>query len=402
MDAFYVAVELLHRPELVGRPVVVGGVGSRGVVAAASYEARKYGVYSAMSSVQARRMCPEAVFLPGDQRLYSEYSERVHEIFNSVSPIVEGIALDEAFIDVTGSTRLFGDAIEIGRLIRSRVREETGLVCCVGVATNKFLAKLASRAAKPKIVNGEIVPGPGVFEVAPESASDFLLPMNVRAMWGVGAATVEKLERFGVVTVRDLTELDLRVLVGALGRAAGTQLFELARGIDHRPVVASREVKSIGHEETFSEDITDAGELRTHLVRLSDAVSARVRKADVAARTVTLKVRYSDFSNLARSYTPSSPVITSQGIMAALDVLLPKCEVSRGVRLAGVTVSNFTEAQVQPSLITEDDEASDVEWMDAAEAIDEIRKRFGNKAIGPLSAMGHGRDLGESPWGPSH
>lgn len=402
MDAFFVAVELLRRPDLRGLPVVVGGTGSRGVVAAASYEARRFGVYSAMSSAQARRLCPNAVFLPGDLHLYADYSERVHEVFNSFSPEVEGVALDEAFIDVTGSVQLFGEASSIGVQIRDRVLRDTGLVCCVGVASNKFLAKLASRAAKPKIVDGQIVDGPGVFEVTDDYASTFLEPMSVRSLWGVGAATVEKLERFGVATVADLKQLERRVLTGALGQAAGSQLFDLARGIDPRPVVSSRDAKSIGHEETFAEDIIDLGELRTHLVRLSDAVAARVRRADVAARTVSLKIRYSDFSNLTRSFTPEAAVTTGQAIVSALDRLLPQCEIERGVRLAGVSVSNFVESQVQLTLDTVDSEPSDGDWMDAADAIDEIRKRFGNKSIGPLSAMGHGRDLGESPWGPSH
>ena len=396
------SVELLRRPDLVGKPVVVGGTGSRGVVAAASYEARRFGVYSAMSSAQARRMCPDAIFLPGEQRLYSQVSEKLHEIFKSISPVVEGIALDEAFIDVTGSTRIFGDARAIAEQLRDRVQAETGLICCVGIGPNKFLAKLASRAAKPKIVDGNVVPGPGVFEVNEGDVRAFLDPMPVRAMWGVGAATAEKLERIAIHTVRDITLLDVSVLIGALGNSAGRQLHELAHGIDNRPVEADRDVKSIGHEETFSEDIFGEDELRMHLVRLADAVAARVRKAGVAARTVSLGVKYADFTYLRRSLTPRASVTTSQAIMAAVDQLIPECEITRGVRLAGITLSNFGDPEVQLTLGLGDDEPTDAEWIDASEAIDEIRQRFGTKSIGPLSAMGHGRDLGESPWGPSH
>ena len=402
MDAFYVSVELLRHPELVGKPVVVGGTGSRSVVAAASYEARRHGVYSAMSSAHAQRLCPDAIFLPGDLRLYSEVSTHLHEIFRSVSPLVEGIALDEAFIDVTGAMRVFGDAKSIGEQLRVKVLEETGLVCCVGVGPNKFLAKLASRSAKPKIVDGNVVPGPGVFEIKESEARAFLNPLPVRAMWGVGEATAAKLDRIAIHTIEDITKLDVSILIGALGNAAGRQLYDLAHGIDHRVVEADRDVKSIGHEETFAEDVHVADQLRTHLVRLADAVAARVRKEGVAARTVSLRIRYGDLTSLVRSITPRAAVTTSQGIMAALDLLLPECEIARGVRLAGVTLSNFSAPEVQLSLDFGDDEPTDAEWIDASNAIDEIRQRFGSKSIGPLSAMGHGRDLGESPWGPSH
>ena len=347
-------------------------------------------------------MCHDAVFLPGEQRLYSQVSEKMHEIFQSISPVVEGIALDEAFIDVTGSIRIFGDARKIAEHLRDTVKAETGLVCCVGVGPNKFLAKLASRAAKPKIVDGNVVPGPGVFEVNEGDVREFLDPMPVRAMWGVGAATAEKLERIAIHTVRDITLLDVSVLIGALGNAAGRQLHELAFGIDHRSVEADRDVKSIGHEETFSEDIFSADELRMHLVRLADVVAARVRKAGVAARTVSFGVKYADFTYLRRSLTPRASVTTSQAIMAAVDQLIPECEITRGVRLAGITLSNFGDPEVQLTLGLGEDEPTDAEWIDASEAIDEIRQRFGTKSIGPLSAMGHGRDLGESPWGPSH
>ncbi len=400
MDAFYVAVELLQRPDLVGKPVVVGGTGARSVVAAASYEARKFGVYSAMSSARARRLCPSAVFLPGQQRIYSEVSSQVHAIFQSISPVVEGIALDEAFLDVTGAGKLFGTGQEIAWIIRNRVKSELGLDCCVGVAPNKFIAKLASKAAKPQIINGEVVSGQSVVVVEKGQEILFLHPLPVKSMWGVGPATLERLERLGIRTIGDLASIDLSVLVNALGVVAGGQLHALAHGVDDRPVVPARAVKSIGHEETFSVDIFDLAELRRHIVRLADAVSQRVRKSQVACRTLTLKIRYANFTDMTRSITPPAAMTTTQGLMDAVDQLLGQVEIGNGVRLVGVSVSNLVEPGRQLAMNL-DGGPADTDWVQASEAIDEIRERFGSKAIGLASAIGHGRDLGESPWGPS-
>ena len=270
MDAFYVGVELRRRPGLRGKPVVVGGTGNRGVVAAASYEARRYGVFSAMPSSTARRKCPNAVFLPGDHDLYASVSRDVHEIFRSVTPLIEPLALDEAFLDVTGSIRLFGSARAIADLVRGRVADELDLACSVGGGTSKFISKLASKRAKPRITDAGIRPGHGVLLVPPGGELAFLHPLPVGALWGVGPATLERLQRFGVTTVGDLAELDLTTLVAAVGQAHGRHLHDLAWARDDRPVEVDREAKSIGHEETFAHDRHTHDELMRDAVRLAD------------------------------------------------------------------------------------------------------------------------------------
>ncbi len=251
MDAFFVSVELRRHPELRGKPVVVGGTGPRGVVAAASYEARRFGVHSALPSAVARRRCPQAVFLAGDHALYSEVSEQVHAIFGRYTPLVEPLALDEAFLDVSGATRLLGPGAKIAARIRADVADELELGCSVGVAPNKFLAKLASVAAKPRATPERVLPGPGVVEVVPGAELDFLHPLPVSRLWGVGPVTLQRLERLGIRTVGDLARFDERTLRATLGQHQSAHLQALAWGRDDRPVETSRDAKSIGHEETY-------------------------------------------------------------------------------------------------------------------------------------------------------
>ena len=409
MDAFFVSVELRRRPELHGKPVVVGGMGPRGVVAAASYEARRYGVYSAMPGAIARRLCPDAIFLPGDHELYSSVSREVHEIFAEATPMVEGLALDEAFLDVTGSLRLLGEGSVIGHHLRARIRDSLDLSCSVGVAPNKFLAKLASVAAKPRALSTGVEPGPGVFEVRPGEELAFLHPLPVQKLWGVGPATLERLQRLGVNTVGDLAALGEKTLVNTLGKAGGQHLYRLAMADDDRPVEPDRAMKSIGHEETFARDLHETGELRTELVRLADAVAARLRAATTGARTLTLKVRFAGFVTITRSTTLPSPVATAAAILDAVGPLLANIDAAPGVRLLGVHASNFGEPAEQLSLddlFSDSERASATDWTDASAAIDAIRERFGSTAIGPASTVSRGGlrlvKRGAQPWGPDH
>lgn len=411
MDMFYVAVELRDDPRLRGLPVVVGGEGSRGVVAAASYEARKFGVFSAMSSSQARRLCPSAVFLPGRPAVYREVSGQVHSIFRSYTPLVEGIALDEAFLDVSGALRTHGSAVVIADDIRARVAAEVGITCSVGVAANKFVAKIASKAAKPRVTGGSIHPGEGVVVVEPGREVEFLHPLPVRALWGVGPATHARLDRIGVKTVGDLATIGFEHLVAALGDATGRHLFELSWGRDERPVESEREAKSIGHEETFMDDIADVEDLRRHLVRLCEAVATRVRANGTRARTLTLKVKFSNFRSITRSITVDTARSSGPGFVDALGPLLDAIEVHQGVRLLGVSASQFEDADgpagpVQGSLFDEEAEGrvDEATWASASGVMDEIRRKFGGDAIRTVAALRDGADLGEigeKPWGPA-
>jgi DNA polymerase IV len=406
MDAFYVSVELRRRPDLVGRPVVVGGTGSRGVIAAASYEARRYGVRSAMPSTRAKRLCPDAIFLPGDHALYASVSADVQEVFTSFTPLVEPLSLDEAFLDVTGGLRLHGPGTTIAQRIRDQIWDELQLRCSVGVAPNKFLAKLASVAAKPIATAAGVREGVGVVEVLPGHELTFLHPLPVEALWGVGPATLQRLQRLGVKTVGDLADLDEVALVGSVGAAHGSHLFRLAWGLDDRPVEVDREMKSVGHEETFATDRHTHAELLRELVRLSDAVAARLRAHGGGARTLTLKVRFAGFETITRSVTVGGGVSTSHAIVAATEPLLEAIDPSPGVRLLGVSASNFTTQSQQLTLddLLEDRVDDEHQWLLAEETIDAIRRRFGVAAIGPASAVGdRGLRLvrrGAQQWGP--
>ena len=396
MDAFFASVELLRHPELRGKPVVVGGSGPRGVVAAASYEARRYGVFSAMASTRAQRLCPNAVFLPPDHAHYAAVSAQVHEVFQRFTPFIEPLSLDEAFLDVTGAGPLFGDGPAIGAALRAEVHEAVGLACSVGVAPNKFLAKLASEAAKPRAEPSGIRPGAGVVVVPPGEELAFLHPLPVRAMWGVGPVTQQRLDRLGVHTIGDLDGLGEATLVRAFGGAQGRHLAALAAAIDDRPVEVDRRPKSIGHEETFAADLHTPGELHAHVVRLADLVATRLRRAGVAARTVTLKVRFAGFQTVTRSATPADAVDTGPDIVAALAAAEASIDPTPGVRLVGVSGSNLAEpaAQLRLELAAEGAPARPVQWSEASAALDEIRQRFGAQAIAPASTLGNRRRSG--------
>ncbi len=407
MDAFYASVEILDDPSLAGKPVIVGGTGSRGVVAACSYEARAWGVRSAMPSVRAKRLCPHAVFLPGRFDRYIELSAQLHQIFLDFTPLVEGISLDEAFLDVAGARRLLGPAPTIAAGIRARIRDEMGLPASVGVATCKMIAKMASEAAKPAASPGGAVPGRGVFVVEPGEELAFLHPHPVRALWGVGPATHRRLERFGVETVGDLAALPVQTLVGTLGPAAGRHLHDLAWARDPRAVVPDQVAKSIGHEETFGTDLRDPDVLHVEVVRQSDAVATRMRKAGMAGRTVTVKVRFPDFRTITRSRTAPAPIDSGQELARLAAELLAAVDCSQGVRLLGVSASNLVERQAQQLSFDETGPRSGrgSDQAPVARAVDDVRRRFGDAAVGPASLIRGGtlklKRQGDQQWGPS-
>lgn len=403
MDAFFASCELLRRPELRGEPVVVGGVGDRGVVAAASYAARAYGIHSAMPSARARRLCPHAVFLPGDHRYYGEVSSRVMAIFGDITPLVEPLSLDEAFLDVRGALHGEDRAAAIAAAIRRRVFEAEGLTCSVGVATNKFLAKLATERAKPRPSLEGPRFGSGVYVIEPGHELDFLHPMPVRDLWGVGPATESKLSRMGIETVGDLASQSQDRLEAGLGRASGLHLHQLAHAVDVRPVVVDQRAKSIGHEETFPRDLTDGPALRRQLVRMADAVATRLRAAGFAGRTVTIKVRFADFATITRAQTLPEPVDGATPILRIAELLLDRVDTTSGVRLLGLSVSQLVEPVAEQLTL---DDAAGPGWNEADDVIEEIRNRFGGDAIGPATLAKPGGSLdrmerGQQQWGPN-
>ncbi len=406
MDAFFAAVEVLVDPSLAGKPVVVGGAGARGVVASCSYEARSYGVHSAMPSVRARRLCPEAVFVPGRYDLYQEHSRRLHAVLTSFTPLVEGISLDEAFLDVTGARRLWGEGREIATAIRAQVLADTGLACSVGVAPSKFLAKLASEAAKPRAGPPGAPPSPGlgVKVIVPGEELAFLHPLPVGALWGVGPATRKRLDRFGVKTVGDLAVMPLATVTGALGEAQGRHLHALAWARDDRAVEPDRAAKSVGHEETYAVDHHSLATLHDEALRLSDAVANRLREGGVAGRTITIKVRFASFQTITRSRTLPRPVDAGAALARVAVELLEAVDPSPGVRLLGVSVSNLAPRPGEQMRLGDGDGGGGEREPAVARAVDEVRRRFGDTAVGPATLLrGDGlavKRRGDQQWGP--
>lgn len=379
MDAFYASVEERDRPELVGQPVIVGGTPEkRGVVSAANYVARKYGVHSAMPSATAHRLCPHGVFLPPRISYYAESSRQIREIFERFTPLVEPLSLDEAFLDVTGSEHLFGSAPEIGRRIKQVVRQETGLVVSVGVAPNKFLSKIASDLKKPDAL------------VVVENVQEFLDPLPVERLWGVGKQSSKVFERLGIRTIGQLRQWPVELLTSRFGRN-GEYLWQLAHGIDDRPVVPEREAKSISHETTFEADIDDIEILRAWLVDLTEQVGWRLRKHELKGRTVHLKVRFADFSTITRSQTLPEPTdITHELWQAADEMLCHRLPADHlPVRLIGVGVGGFGTGLVQ-GLLFDQDERTKHSNLDVA--TDQIRERFGVGAVRRASSLRDSND----------
>ena len=368
MDAFYASVESLKDPSLKGRPVIVGGQGGRGVVTSASYEAREFGIHSAMPMVRARRLCPHAAFVSNDFEAYLHFSKKIREIFLSFTPLVEPLSLDEAFLDVGGSRRLFGDPEQIAAQIKARVAD-LGLGSTVGVAPNKFLAKLASAAGKPDGLL--VVPADRIFE--------FLHPLPIGALWGVGPQTSEALRKLGLKTVADVAALPRRTLERAVGDSLGAHLHHLANGRDERRVVTHEPARSVGHEETFRHDLDSSDEILTEILRLSDRTAERMRSHELCGRTVTLKVRYANFSTITRSKTLGGEIDTAPEIFeVARGRFLKLDKAGQRIRLIGVSISGLVPGPPRRQLGLLD---SEPRWDDASKAVDSIRKRFGRGAV---------------------
>ncbi len=338
MDAFFAAVEQLDHPAYRGRPVIVGGLGPRGVVSTASYEARKYGVGSAMPMAKARKLCQDGIYLSPRFSRYQEISAQVREILYAYTPLVETISLDEAFLDLTGSERVFGPAEEIVVEIKRRVRDRTKLTCSVGLASNRFLAKLASELNKPD----------GLVVIEPQQVQGLLDPLSVGMIWGVGKVTERRLRGRGFLRIRDLREAPLELLVGEFG-ATGRTLYRLARGEDDTPVQPSREAKSVSREVTFPQDIREMAKIENLLRRLAREVAAQLRQEKLQGKTVRIKVRFPDFQTITRQVSVGVGT-DSTHIIEGLAVDLFRRRVSlkgRGVRLLGVGVGRLSEANTR-------------------------------------------------------
>lgn len=374
MDAFYAGVEMLDDPRLRGKPLIIGAPESRSVVSSASYEARRYGVRAAMPVGQAMRLCPQAIVVPPRMSRYLEVSTQVMRVFGEFTPLVEPLSIDEAFLDVRGARRLWGSPGEIAHLLKARVLAETGLVCSVGVAATKHVAKMASTISKPD----------GLLIVAAADTAAFLSPRPIRAMWGVGPKSAEALEGRGIHTIGDVLDTPREVLDRALGGAMGERVWHLARGLDAREIVTTRVEKSVGHEETFMEDVTDHEFLRGELLRLADKVAKRLRGSTLEARTVAIKVRFADFTTVSRSQTLGEASAVGQRLGEAARELLAGIDLSQSVRLIGVRGENLVPAGGSALALWDADE----EWRKVEGALDDATARFGGGAVTRAAFVG--------------
>src|SRR5918997_2466927 len=369
MDAFYASVEVRYRPELRGRPVIVGGV-PRGVVLSATYEARALGIRSGMSSPQARRLAPRATFVDPNFERYGDVSKAIGTVFRSVTAVVEAASIDEAFLDLTGSVSMFGPPAQIGDHVRAVVADEQQITCSVGIGPTKFVAKMASRAAKPD----------GLLEVSPDGVAAFLHPLPVQAMWGVGASTTAKLHRLGLQTVGDLAHTPHSTLRRTFGPHAGAVLAELAWGRDSRRVVSSTPERSVGSQQTFAADSADPQVIKRELLRMADRTASRMRKQRVLGRTVSICVRFADFTEVNRSATMPSPTDVTEEIYLAALGLYERLKLDRArIRRVGVRVEQLVDASRayrQPQLTD-----PEFGWREADHAVDLAVQKFGSGAV---------------------
>jgi len=366
MDAYFAAVEQRDNPVYLGKPVIIGGLSNRGVVSTASYEARKYGISSAMPMVKARQLCPDGIFLAPNMAKYAHISDQIRKIFENFSPVIEPLSLDEAFLDVTGMEYLYPDITDIARQIKQQIKQQLNLTASAGVATNKFLAKLASALEKP---NGLVVIPPG-------AEIDLLAPMSVKKLWGVGDATARTLKSLHIETIADFRNTDLKILEHHLGFCP-RELYNLAWGKDNRPVIPDRAAKSIGNENTFTIDIWSKDQMKGILLALAEKVGWRLRKAGLCGRTITIKVRFSSFRTITRSTTLPSAVSLDESIYQTACDMLHKISLHEGVRLLGITVSKLGHGEGQLSLF----EVTDERQEKITAVMDKLKDKFGEAII---------------------
>jgi DNA polymerase-4 len=370
MDAFYASVEERDDPKLKGKAVVVG-VGKRGVVSAANYEARKFGIRAAMPIYKAKALAPHAVFIAPNMARYAEVSEQVMAIFRDVTPHVEPISLDEAFLDVTGARRLLGSGIEIADQIRKRVEKDLGITCSVGIAHNKFIAKIASGHCKPN----------GVLEVDPEKMLEFLHPLAANEIWGVGPKTNELLGKMGLFTIADIANTPRSTLIRVLGQASGASLYELAWGRDYRDVITEHAEKSISASQTFDVDLYQPEEILKEFLRLTEKSADRMRAKGLATNTISIKVRFADFKTISRSKTLDLPTTGTQEIFEVAKSLYLGLELDRVlVRLVGVSLDSLVENDDVTQMVLGERTSS---WQQADRAIDRVKAKFGRSSLRP-------------------
>jgi DNA polymerase-4 len=372
MDAFFALVEVRENPSLAGKQVIVGYDGNRGVVLSATYEARKLGVHSAMPMSRALRLAPNAIVVEPDHEKYSEVSENVMAIFESITPLVQPLSVDEAFLDISGAQKLMGTPSQIGEVIRARVSDEQGITCSVGVASTMFVAKLATNFAKPD----------GLHVVPADKVIEFLHPLPIGALWGVGEKTAEQLSRLGLVNVSDIANTPVKTLARVIGQAAAEHLYELAWGRDPRTVTPNQAEKSIGAERTFESDMDDPEEILAQILDLSNKVAKRLRAANYFSRTITIKVRFADFTSVTRSKSLPASTDLATDIYATSKSLFEAMNLQRArIRLVGVRATGLvptSESSVQLEFSDRDSG-----WREAEEAIDQVAIKFGNSAVKP-------------------
>ena len=375
MDAFFASVEERDNPALKGKAVVVG-TGIRGVVSAANYEARKFGIHAAMPVGRAKRLAPHAIFVPPNMSRYSEVSSHIMEIFRSVTPLVEPLSLDEAFLDVTGAKRLLGDGREIAKQIRAKVEASEGITCSVGIATTKFIAKLASGRCKPN----------GMLEIASDRVLEFLHPLPVNAIWGVGPKTNEELLKLGLQTVADIANTPRQTLIRALGEAAGASLYELSWGRDYRDVEPVEVDKSISAVETFDADTEDQEIVLRELLRLTEKATYRMREKDFSARTISIKVRFADFKTITRSKTVPLAISATHEVYEVVKTLFIALKLDRArIRLVGVSLDGLEDGiDGTEQLVLGERENG---WRQATAAIDKASARFGQGSVRPARLL---------------